>query len=372
VSRILLQGDSVRNPNLYYRTHFLIGDPILYFADGKREVLVVSGFEKTRAQKQSRVHDVFTMDELGYRDALAESGDEAAAQAAVILNLVGDANEAIEVEGSFPVYLADAVRATGLEIRPNVDLIREERRSKTADEVEYIARAQSRAERAISQAVEILTESVILENSIVYRGIPLTVERLRGELDASFAKDDFVADGMIIAPGPGGADPHWTGTGALKPNETIIFDVFPQDRRSRYYGDVTRTYVKGTPSDALLDMHETVLKAQLAALDMIGPGVDGAAVHAQVMGIFADAGYGEGGPHSARCLHGTGHGVGLEIHEAPRLGRTGDVLQPGDVVTVEPGLYEPSLGGIRIEDTVVVTGSGCRNLNKLAKDLVIS
>ena len=367
---MLLYGDSFRNPNLYYRTGFLIGDPVMYFERDGKGTLVVSGFEKARAQKESRVGDVRDTDQLGYREAVTDSGDPVAGDVAVIKTVLQGETE-VTVEASFPVLLADRLRSAGITVTPHRDLVREERRRKSAEEIEALARAQARSEAAISQAVEILREALIVDDGLVYRGVPLTAERLRGELDASFAKDGFSGDGMIIAPGPGGSDPHWAGTGPIRPHQPIIFDIFPQDRGSRYHGDVTRTYVKGSPTAEVQLMFDTVLKAQQTALGMIKPGANGRLVHEAVMQTFADAGFADGGSHSARCLHGTGHGLGLEVHELPRLSRVDEELLEGDVVTVEPGLYDPEIGGVRIEDVVVLTSDGVRNLNALPKFLVI-
>jgi Xaa-Pro aminopeptidase len=369
---MLLYGDSVRNPNLYYRTGFLIGDPITYFEAGNgAATLVVSGFEKSRAQKQSRIANVKTTDELGYQDVLLATGDRIAAEVAVIKKLLAADDAPLRVEGSFPLLLADHLRAAGVKLDPETGLVVAERRTKNADEIEAIAASQMRAEKAIADAVDILREAVIMDDTLIYRGVPLTAERLRGEIDAGFAKDGFAAEGMIVAPGPGGSDPHWTGAGPIRPHQPIILDIFPQDRSSRYFADVTRTYVKGTPSDEIALMFDTVRRAQSVALDMIRPGVNGRLVHEAVMQTFADAGFADGGAHTARCLHGTGHGVGLEIHELPRLSRVDEELLVGDVVTVEPGLYDPAIGGVRIEDIVVLTESGTRNLNRLPKELVI-
>jgi len=371
LGQLLLYGDSVRNANLYYRTGFVIADPILYFEADGRETLVVSGFEKSRAQKESRIDDVRSSDELGYTEAFRETGDPTLADVAVIRNLAGQSDDAIQVEATFPILLADRLRDAGIRLVPNRDLIRRERRTKDEREIKAIARAQARSEQAIAHATEILREAIVLEDSVIYRGVPLSSERLKGELEAALVKDGFLSESTIVAPGPGSSDPHWTGSGPIRPGQPLILDIFPQDRSTRYFGDVTRTFVKGEASPELLLMHDTVKVAQQRALDMIRPGVNGRDVFETVMTTFADAGFGDGGSHNARCLHGTGHGVGLEVHELPRIGRVDEELLVGDVVSVEPGLYDPEIGGVRIEDLVVLTEGGHRNLNQLPKELVI-
>ena len=234
-----------------------------------------------------------------------------------------------------------------------------------------MARAQARAELAISDTLAILAEARIVDDRLIYRGVPLTSERLRTEMDAAFIKDDYVADSTIIASGPGGSDPHWMGSGPIRPHQPLILDVFPQNRNTRYFGDVTRTVVRGEPAPDVVAMFESVAKAQSIALDMIRPGVNGRDIHRAVHASLAEDGYGENGPHKARLTHGTGHGLGLEVHEEPRLSDVDYELLEGDVVTVEPGLYDPEIGGVRLEDVVVITATGHRNLNRLPKDLVI-
>ena len=186
------------------------------------------------------------------------------------------------------------------------------------------------------------------------------------------------ADGTIVAGGPQGADPHERGHGPLKAGESIIVDIFPVDLSTRYYSDMTRTFVKGEPDDGLQEMYDAVLESQEAALSMVKAGVSGKDVHNRVAEVLHAAGYKtnvhdqeEGKPLTEGFFHGTGHGVGLEIHEAPRVSLAEDRLIAGDVISVEPGVYDPEIGGVRIEDLVVVTEDGCRNLTGFSKRFVI-
>jgi Xaa-Pro aminopeptidase len=160
--------------------------------------------------------------------------------------------------------------------------------------------------------------------------------------------------------------------------ESIILDIFPADKASRYYADMTRTVVKGEPGEELQKMYDAVLESQQMALAMVGPSVNGKDIHQKVSDVLHEAGYETllhdqkpGEPLQRGFIHGTGHGVGLEIHEAPRVSTADEELVPGDVVTIEPGLYYPEIGGVRIEDLVVVTEDGCRNLTKFPKEFRI-
>jgi Xaa-Pro aminopeptidase len=203
-----------------------------------------------------------------------------------------------------------------------------------------------------------------------YNGIPLTAERLRTEIDSILMREGMEPGTPIVAAGPGAADPHFTGSGPIREGEAIVMDVFPRSKESRYFADMTRTVVKGKPSDELRSMYDAVLRAQERALSMIRPGVNGREIHEAVEAIFAEEGFAGEGP-GPRYIHGTGHGVGLDIHEGPGLSTQDVNLAEGDVVTVEPGLYDPAVGGVRIEDLVVVTADGNRNLTRFPKSFEV-
>ena len=372
MGRILLYGDSYRTPNLYYVTRFLAPDPMFYFAGEGEPVLAVSSMERSRAEKESRVQDVRSFDDLGYKDEYQRSGDTMSAIATAISNLIPDPiEEPIAVEPAFPALLADILRQRGMKIEPTPALLVNERRKKSDDEISSLADAQARAEQAVSEAISIIAEAEVSGDNLIFRGVPLTSERLRGHLDVSFARDGYVAESSIIASGPGSSDPHWIGSGLIKSHQPIILDIFPQNQATRYHGDVTRTVFKGEPPEELTVMYQAVLKAQGVALGMIRPGANGRDITEALHQSLAEDGFGEAGPKTARLTHGVGHGLGLEIHEEPRIGRVDYELHEGDVVTVEPGLYDPSIGGVRIEDVVVVTAEGIRNLNRLPKELTV-
>jgi Xaa-Pro aminopeptidase len=169
-----------------------------------------------------------------------------------------------------------------------------------------------------------------------------------------------------VAGGRTAADPHGRGHGPLRPHEAIVMDIFPRSRSSRYFADITRTVVKGTPASMLPAMYDAVMRAHEAALHEVRAGANGAAVHRAVLNEFRTAGY-DGRPDRPSMPHGTGHGIGLDIHEAPRLGEIDVELIEGDVITIEPGLYHPDIGGVRVEDAVVVTKDGYRNLTSMSK-----
>ncbi|HET7876359.1 MAG TPA: Xaa-Pro peptidase family protein, partial [Methylomirabilota bacterium] len=201
------------------------------------------------------------------------------------------------------------------------------------------------------------------------RGRPLTSEDLKKVVNVSLMENDCIAQHTIIACGEQGVDPHNQGSGPIRPHQGIILDIFPRSSRTRYFADMTRTVVKGRASEELKRMYDAVLAAQLRGIELIRDGASGAAVHGEVAKTLEARGY-ETGVAEGRnqgFFHGTGHGVGLDIHELPRVSRVDYELKAGHVVTVEPGLYYSGRGAVRIEDMVLVTQGGGRNLTRAAK-----
>ncbi|MGH2443077.1 MAG: M24 family metallopeptidase [Chloroflexota bacterium] len=366
---LLLVGDSQSNQNLYYKTHFLAGDPFVYLEEDGQRLLVVNSMEQGRAEKESIVPEVRTFDSFGYNDLIRASGNRNQAFLEVLRRIVGPGNGGVTVEGLFPVAYADSLRQSGVTLQIATELLRIERRQKSDEEIEAIEVAQRATERATAAAIQLVAGSEERNGMLHYRGIPLTSERLRAEIEISLTRENMDPGTPIVAGGRSAADPHVTGTGAIRAGEAIIFDVFPRSKSSRYYADMTRTVVKGNPGDMLRAMYHATNQALDAALAEVRAGANGKNAHEAVKAVYKDAGFDrEDGP---RFIHGTGHGVGLDIHEGPGLGIIDVELLPGDVITVEPGLYDPAVGGIRIEDMVVVTKDGYRNLTQFPKQFEV-
>jgi Xaa-Pro aminopeptidase len=379
---LLVIGAPEHNAAAYRLSGFLAPDPVIYVRVVDKGYLAVSSMEYGRAKREARAEEVISFDELGVMNLARElkSGGRAlAAAAARLLERLGATHSPVAVPPDLGVIYADELRARGLTVTPEARLFANLRRAKTEEEISYIESTQRAVEEACAHAVGILKESEVAEDStLMYEGEPLTSERLRSEIDVELLRRGCAADGTIDAGGPQAADPHERGHGPLKAGTAIIVDIFPVDKTSRYYADMTRTFVKGEPKPELEKMYNAVLESQETALGMIRAGVNGRDVHKKVSDILHDAGYKtlihdqrEGEPLQEGYIHGTGHGVGLEIHEAPRLSIVDEELIPGDVVTVEPGLYYPEIGGVRIEDLVVVTEDGCRNLTQFPKEFRI-
>lgn len=378
---LLVIGAPQHDAAAYHLSGFLAPDPVICLQVDHRKYLAVSSMEYGRAEKQATVDELLSFDELEVNRLARElkSGARAyAAAAASLLDRLGA--KSVAVPPNLGVVYADELRSRGVEVSPDGGLFSGLRRAKTEEEISHIQKTQRAVEAACARAVEILRESGSREYGILhYEDRPLTSERLRAEIEIELLRHGCAADaGTITAAGIQAADPHEEGHGPLRHGEAIILDIFPVDKTSRYYADMTRTVIKGEPNEELQKMYDAALESQEAALAMIRAGVNGKDVHRKVSDILHERGYQtlvhdqeEGNPLRKGFIHGTGHGVGLEIHEAPRISLVDDELRAGDVVTVEPGLYDPQVGGVRIEDLVVVTENGCRNLTEFPKEFRI-
>ena len=374
---LLVIGASEHDAAAYHLSGFLAPDPVICIQANGKSYLAVSSMEYGRARNQSHADEVLSFDELGVQKLTRElkSGGRAlAAAAAGLLERLGA--HSVAAPPTLGIIYADELRARSLEVTPEAKLFADLRRSKTEEEVSHVEKTQRDVEAACAQAVEILRNCEVAEDGILHwDGEPLTSERLRYVIDGELLRRGCDAEGTITAGGPQATDPHERGHGPLKAGESIILDIFPRDQSSRYYADMTRTFVKGEPGEGLQEMYDAVLESQKAALNMIRAGVNGKDVHRKVSEVLHDKGYKtlvhdqkEGEPLQEGFIHGTGHGVGLEIHEGPRLSISDEELIAGDVVSVEPGLYYADVGGVRIEDLVVVTEDGCRNLTEFPKE----
>ena len=378
---LLVIGAPQHDASAYHLSGFLAPDPVICLRAAGKGYLAVSALEYGRAEKEAPVDELISFDELELIKLARELKSGARAFAAATANLLerlGAEGSPIIVPPHFGVAYADELRARGFRIEADGRLFADLRRVKTEEEISNIEEAQRAVEGACAHAVGILEEAGVADDgSLRWRGEALTSELLRAEIEVDLLRRGCAADeGTITAGGPQAADPHERGSGPLRAGEAIILDIFPRSQESRYYADMTRTFVKGEPGDELQSMYDAALEAQETALSMIRAGVNGRDIHEKVSDVLHEKGYKTGKhdqkpgePLTEGFFHGTGHGVGLEVHEAPRVSTVDEELRAGDVVTVEPGLYEPGVGGVRIEDLVVVTEDGCRNLTRFPKEL---
>ncbi|MBI4395272.1 MAG: aminopeptidase P family protein, partial [Candidatus Omnitrophica bacterium] len=281
--------------------------------------------------------------------------------------------EKLLVPADFPIEYADQLRAKGYSIRFKRDPFFEKRMVKTQSEIKAISETQRATERAVKEAIQILKKSKIKGRFLIYQGKKLTSEFVKQIINVSLMESDCIAAHTIVSCGKQCVDPHNQGSGPLLAHQSIIMDVFPHSSQSRYFADMTRTVVRGKASEKLKKMYRAVREGQEIAFDRIRDGADGAKIHEAIARHFERLGFktGEIGGRMQGFFHGTGHGVGLDIHEPPRISRGRDILRAGVVITVEPGLYYLDTGGVRIEDMVLVTKTGCKNLTKFPKILEI-
>ena len=366
----LIIAASEADANLYYAARFLAPDPFVFVQMGSRKFLLMSDLEVDRARAQSRVDEVLSTSKLGadYRKRHNK--------AASLVELAADFLQrkkagSLFVPGNFPVLYADAFRKKGFQVIPKPDPFFEKRGIKSRAEIRAIETSLRHTEAACRAAMEVIARSRIQKGKLFYRGKVLTSEEIKKIINVALMERNCVAQHTIIACGIQGVDPHQQGSGPLKPHEPIVMDIFPQSVETRYYADLSRTVVRGKASVKIKKMFAAVREGQETAFRRIRAGADGSRIHQAIQDRFTELGFptGEINGRMQGFFHGTGHGVGLEIHEPPRISLGKDILKAGQVVTVEPGLYYEDAGGMRLEDMVVVTRTGCRVLNRLPKIL---
>ncbi|HXB60941.1 MAG TPA: M24 family metallopeptidase, partial [Candidatus Acidoferrales bacterium] len=276
------------------------------------------------------------------------------------------------VPENFPLGLARELKKLGIKIKPRANFF-PRRELKNADEVKKISAALLMAEVGMSEGMQAIRLSKIgKRRQLIFRGTPLTSERLRSIIDCAVMQASGLAANTIVAGGKQACDPHERGYGLLRANEPIILDIFPRSQKTGYFGDITRTVVRGRADEVTRKLYDTVLRGQKIAFDKMRARVKTSEIHKAVQDFFVKQGYktGRRDGHMEGFFHGTGHGLGMEIHEAPRVGATSTgELRAGHVVTVEPGLYYPDIGGVRLEDVALVTSNGAKNLTRFEKVL---
>jgi Xaa-Pro aminopeptidase len=361
----VLYAGSETDANLYYATRFLVGDPVPFIQVGKRRMLVLSDLEIGRGREQADVEEILSLSDL------AKAVGPGWTMSKVIHRVLKDHGcGACEVPSNFPLGLADDLRGLGVKVTAKPNPFYPARLLKSPREIRAIEAAQRATEEAVHAAVELLRRAKIRGHKVYSGGEVVTSESLKRVIDVRLMERGCIAKNTIVAPGDQGCDPHHRGSGPVKPDQTLIMDVFPRSGISHYFADMTRTVVKGKASEKIRRQYAAVLEAQEEGIRGVRHGADGKALHETVQKVLESRGY-RTGPRNGKMegyFHGTGHGVGLDIHEAPSIGARGTRLEAGAVVTVEPGLYYFGTGGVRLEDMVLVTQRGCRNLTRFPKD----
>ncbi|MBF0609819.1 MAG: aminopeptidase P family protein [Magnetococcales bacterium] len=368
----MIFADSEHSADMFYATRFFVPDPFLFVQEpsGTRHV-VISALEIDRARRVAKVEQVHDLAAVKQRFKDAFPLQEAGEADLIAFFLKELSLSTLEVPADFPLAIADALRTKGLSLAAAQGTFWPQRAFKQPDEVEAIRQALAITGQGMMAGIEIIRSSQIGSDGLLYlAGEPLTSERVRGEIDATLARLGAMPQHTIVAGGQQGSDPHEAGYGPLAAHTSIILDVFPRIGASGYYGDMTRTVCRGTPSERLAAAWQAVMEAQNLAFQKIKAKASGLTIHQELVNLLTQRGFptaiGVDGRQGG-FFHGTGHGLGLEIHEAPRIGARDHTLEEGHVVTVEPGLYYPDMGGVRLEDVVLVTANGCENLTRVPK-----
>lgn len=364
----LIVADSEHCADMRYATGFAAPDPFIFLKKNGRTMIVLNDLEIDRGRQQARVDEIIAYSELVER--LKKNKPEPQLRDVLIEFLRERKVSRALVPESFPLGLAMFLQSRRIKIEPKDGLFWQERERKSAAEVRMIRRALSITEAGMARAVDVLKAARIGRDSrLRWNGQVLTSERLRAEIDSAVLRHGGLPSHTIVAGGNQACDPHERGSGPLRANSLIIVDVFPREPENGYFGDLTRTFVRGRASEKQRRLWEVVKRGQELALRRIKPGVDGKSVQDEVKDFFRENGY----PTVKKrgrwtgFFHGLGHGLGLELHEEPRIARA--VFETGQVFTVEPGLYVPGPGGVRIEDVVTVTKRGAQLLSRFPKQL---
>jgi Xaa-Pro aminopeptidase len=364
----LFVGDSLCQPDMFYLSRFFATDRFTILATDEIHLLV-SGMEAGRASKESSASDIASTSDFGIMDKLRSLGRPEEAYLQVLKEFLRDHQVSrLGVPKRFP---AELYRRLSKDFRISIleSPVSRLRAVKSDWEIEAINSTQRSCEAAMRLAVDLISKSEPVGERLYLEGVPLTSERVRGVIEVSLLERGCDAVDTIVAGGLDAANPHARGSGPLPANSPIVIDIFPRSKSTRYFADMTRTVLRGSASPKVKEIYDAVLDAQLTGLSTVRAGVYGREVHERVCQVFKDHGYSE--REGRGFIHSTGHGVGLDIHEKPTLSEAGEMLEENNVVTVEPGLYYPEIGGIRIEDLVVVTSKGCDNLTRFERELII-
>ena len=375
---VVMAGVPSVNRSLLHAIRFGVGDPAALIVtrrdDRPHRVLILRDIEMGRARAQAAVDQVACPADFAPSSGGGLSGDRETATAQATAEAVVRAEcSRVIADRTLPLIFVDQLKQRGIAVEYDADLGVADRRAKDAKEIEHLREAQAATERAMRLACELVAHATPDAQGVLqHKGEPFTAERVRFAIDVFLLEQGYVNPRSIVAPGAQAADCHHLGKGVIRTAEPVIIDIFPQNRQSKYNGDCTRTVVHGDIPDTVAAMHKAVVEAKAAAAAAVRPGATGEQVHQATIAVIERHGLAMGFPtpeHPTTMTHGTGHGIGLDVHEPPLLDFKGPALVAGDALTIEPAVYNESVGGVRVEDMVIVTPDGCENLNSLPEGL---
>lgn len=364
----LIISDSEKDSNMLYAAGIVVPDDFIYLEKNGKKTVYVDSLEFNRAKKEAKADKVanyLNYDKKADKNNLGE----------VLIKILNKEKvKKVLVPDNFKIKYAKILNSNKINIEVKNPFF-EKRAVKNRAEIANIAVVQKVNEEALEKSVGIIKKSRIRKDKkLVYQNKILTSEFIKEILNIEFLKGNCGADINIVSSSRDTADPHRLGKGPLMADQPIIIDIFPRSQVNRYFSDMTRTIVKGKASPEIKKIYQAVLKAQKMAISRVKSGAKGKEIHKLVEDYFAAKGFKteKQGKNIQGFIHGTGHGVGLDMHELPFINANSDnILQEGNIVTIEPGLYYPKVGGVRIEDIVLVTKTGCKNLTKFPKFLEV-
>ncbi|HEV8459474.1 MAG TPA: Xaa-Pro peptidase family protein [Gaiellaceae bacterium] len=374
---VLIYADTFRTPELRHEVPLGVPDPFLYAETGGKRHIAIGSMEIPRLAALG-MFELHPSEEYGIDELIRSGMSYSDVRAEVVVRAVkglGVSNAV--VPETFPLWLADRLRADGVELTVDREFFNDRRRVKTEAELAGMKRAQRAAEAGMDMFRDMLRRAEPNgDGTLSLDAEPLTVERAKGVMFQVYAANGATADDIILAPGPQGAVGHDMGSGPISAGVPIVVDVWPRDNESFMFCDMTRTFVVGDVPEEIREWHGLCKQALDRAVSEIKDGVDGRAIFDGTCEIFEAAGQPTqrtkkpGETLSEGFFHGLGHGVGLEVHEQPGMGQASTKpLKAGDVVTVEPGCYRQGFGGVRLEDLVLVTENGAENLTDYPYEL---
>ena len=357
---------------MLYAVGFFVPDPFIFLQHKKKKYVVMSDLEVDRAKRQAAVDQVLSLSD--YQRKLRKAGSPTTMIGILELVLRDRGIRSLKVPANFSALLADQLRDKGFNLEIISDPFFPEREIKSAQEVRHIGESLYVAKLGLDAGIRMLKKTKTGRDGYLYlNGSKLTSETLKTAVNTTIMAQGWLPSHTIISSGNQCVDPHHEGTGPIKANTSIIFDIFPRSQKTGYFGDLSRTVVRGRASDKLKKIYATVQAGQKIGFDLIRNGLNGKEVHQKILDLFAREGFptGQIKGRMQGFFHGTGHGLGLDIHEAPRIAPIDATLKNGHVVTVEPGLYYLGIGGVRLEDVVLVTDKGNKNLTDCPQFLEI-
>ena len=371
-NNLLIIGSSEKDVDLFYATKFIAPDPFVFAEIRSEKYLLASDLEIDRAKKQAAVDKVLSISQLAKAYKIKHS-KPATFIALVIFFLKKNRVKNLLVPANFQVQYYEPLKRAGFRIRYKPLPFYQERIIKNRKELAAIRQTLRATEYGANKAIQTLKNSTIRKNKLYFKKKILTSEFLRQIIHQALLEKDCAGEHTIVSCGHQTTDPHHTGSGPLYAHRPIVMDIFPRSQKTLYYADFTRTVVRGKASAKLKKMYAAVKEGQEIAFRMIRNGTAGKTIHGAIQTKFMQLGFKTGviAGRMQGFFHSTGHGLGLEIHEPPRVGAGNDILKTGQVITVEPGLYYKSVGGVRLEDVVIVTKNGCINLTRFPRQLEI-